>query len=194
MLNLPEYRRPSVTRLAGWIRTPLGNQRFITPTAQWLGKQADSSFHAVVTDPPYTLHEYSEEQQAKRGQGETCRIPPAFDGHVRAACRDWRTTSWRASVPLLPMGPNSLAQACSGSESGLNPLVPKASAGERQSRQDAGARSLARSVAVMPRSMWKPELICLGVTSGIDRRLDALERTFGDSNVRAHPATSEFGA
>jgi site-specific DNA-methyltransferase (adenine-specific) len=45
-----------------------------------------ASVHAIVTDPPYGLKEYSSEEQAKlrRGRGGVWRIPPAFDGHRRA--------------------------------------------------------------------------------------------------------------
>ena len=52
----------------------------------WIEQQADNSFHAVATDPPYGLHEYSPEQQAKLRvrKGGVWRIPPAFDGHVRS--------------------------------------------------------------------------------------------------------------
>src|SRR5207253_473493 len=53
---------------------------------EWLSKQADNSIHAVVTDPPYGLHEYTPEQQTKlrKGKGGVWRIPPSFDGHVRS--------------------------------------------------------------------------------------------------------------
>ena len=43
----------------------------------WLEEQQDNSIHAVVTDPPYGLHEYMPEQQAKlrSGKGGVWRIP-----------------------------------------------------------------------------------------------------------------------
>src|SRR5437899_1036094 len=49
----------------------------------WLARAPDSSIHAVVTDPPYGLVEYTEKEQAKlrRGRGGVWRIPPSFDGH-----------------------------------------------------------------------------------------------------------------
>ena len=52
----------------------------------WLEEQQDNSIHAVVTDPPYGLHEYMPEQQAKlrSGKGGVWRIPPSFDGHTRS--------------------------------------------------------------------------------------------------------------
>lgn len=53
---------------------------------EWLAQQRDSSIHAVVTDPPYGLIEYTKKEQTKlqSGKGGIWRIPPAFDGHQRA--------------------------------------------------------------------------------------------------------------
>jgi len=52
---------------------------------EWLAKRKPLSVHGVVTDPPYGLVEYSEEEQAKlrKGRGGVWRIPPSFDGHKR---------------------------------------------------------------------------------------------------------------
>lgn len=53
---------------------------------EWLARAKSNSIHAVVTDPPYGLIEYSEEQLSKRknGRGGVWRIPPSFDGCERA--------------------------------------------------------------------------------------------------------------
>lgn len=58
----------------------------LTDALQWLDNAAPHSIHAVVTDPPYGLVEYSEKQLAKRrnGQGGVWRIPPSFDGCRRS--------------------------------------------------------------------------------------------------------------
>jgi DNA modification methylase len=52
----------------------------------WLRTCDAHSIHAVVTDPPYGLLEYSHTEQAKlrAGRGGVWRIPPSFDGHQRA--------------------------------------------------------------------------------------------------------------
>jgi site-specific DNA-methyltransferase (adenine-specific) len=52
----------------------------------WLAGRAENSIHAIVTDPPYGLKEYSEEEKAKlrKGRGGIWRIPPSFDGHKRS--------------------------------------------------------------------------------------------------------------
>jgi len=52
----------------------------------WLRSCEVRSIHAVVTDPPYGLLEYSPIEQAKlrNKRGGVWRIPPSFDGHQRA--------------------------------------------------------------------------------------------------------------
>jgi site-specific DNA-methyltransferase (adenine-specific) len=53
---------------------------------EWMGRIAEHSLHAIVTDPPYGVKEYDFDQLEKRsnGNGGIWRIPPSFDGHVRA--------------------------------------------------------------------------------------------------------------
>jgi site-specific DNA-methyltransferase (adenine-specific) len=53
---------------------------------EWLANARAGSIHAVVTDPPYGLVEYTPRQLAKRknGEGGVWRIPPSFDGCERA--------------------------------------------------------------------------------------------------------------
>jgi len=52
----------------------------------WLAKREADSIHAVVTDPPYGMIEYSATELAKldAGRGGVWRIPPSFDGNQRA--------------------------------------------------------------------------------------------------------------
>jgi site-specific DNA-methyltransferase (adenine-specific) len=53
---------------------------------EWFSRLSANSLHAIVTDPPYGVKEYDFEQIAKRanGHGGIWRIPPSFDGHIRA--------------------------------------------------------------------------------------------------------------
>lgn len=53
---------------------------------EWLAARDENSIHAVITDPPYGLVEYSEREQAKlrNGKGGVWRVPPSFDGHKRS--------------------------------------------------------------------------------------------------------------
>ena len=52
----------------------------------WLDEREPRSVQAVVTDPPYGLHEYTPVQQRKlrERRGGVWRIPPSFDGHQRS--------------------------------------------------------------------------------------------------------------
>jgi len=52
----------------------------------WMDRQAANSLHAIVTDPPYGLKEYSsvEKEKLRNGKGGVWRIPPSFDGYKRS--------------------------------------------------------------------------------------------------------------
>jgi site-specific DNA-methyltransferase (adenine-specific) len=52
---------------------------------EWLAAQPPSSLHAIVTDPPYGLIEFTEKEQAKlrAGRGGVWRIPPKLNGIER---------------------------------------------------------------------------------------------------------------
>jgi DNA modification methylase len=52
----------------------------------WMAAQPANSVHAIVTDPPYGLKEYSAPQTAKlrAGKGGVWRVPPQLDGCKRA--------------------------------------------------------------------------------------------------------------
>ncbi len=151
----------------------------------WLRRQAPNSLHAVVTDPPYGLVEYSDAQQSKlrAGRGGVWRIPPSFDGRRRSPVprftvlseRDLARleaffTEWgRALYPVLAPGANVLVAS--------NPLVSYRVAaavtragferrGEivrrvmtmRGGDRPKNAHEEFRDVSVMPRSMWEPWL------------------------------------
>ncbi|MHA1654334.1 MAG: DNA-methyltransferase [Candidatus Thorarchaeota archaeon] len=52
---------------------------------EWMGEQPPETFHAIVTDPPYGIKEYtkSEIDKMRKGRGGVWRIPPSFDGATR---------------------------------------------------------------------------------------------------------------
>lgn len=52
----------------------------------WMNRQSALSIHAIVTDPPYGLKEYSDTEKMKlrAGVGGVWRIPPSFDGCKRS--------------------------------------------------------------------------------------------------------------
>lgn len=54
---------------------------------EWLDEAPENSLHAVVTDPPYGLVEYTEKELGKLRNGNgggVWRIPPSFDGCKRS--------------------------------------------------------------------------------------------------------------
>lgn len=71
----------------GFAATEIGKSLIVyADCLDWLRRAPENSIHAVVTDPPYGVKEYEAEQLAKlaAGRGGVWRIPPSFDGHVRA--------------------------------------------------------------------------------------------------------------
>jgi len=52
----------------------------------WFEGRGKNSIHAIVTDPPYGLKEYSdaEKKKLRKGRGGVWRIPPSFDGCKRS--------------------------------------------------------------------------------------------------------------
>ncbi len=153
---------------------------------EWLRGQPASSIHAVVTDPPYGLNEYSAEQQRKlrARRGGVWRIPPAFDGVERSplprftvlsqddlAALDRFFFEWAGTLlPALVPGANVVVAS--------HPLVSFIVAGalaraglERRGEivrlvttMRGGDRPKAAheefvGVSVMPRSMWEPWLL-----------------------------------
>ncbi len=66
--------------------TSVGRYEIVfTDAFEWLAQAEPHSVHAVVTDPPYGLVEYTPGQLSKlrSGRGGVWRIPPAFDGAQR---------------------------------------------------------------------------------------------------------------
>ena len=149
----------------------------------WLQSREDNSIHAVVTDPPYGLHEYTPEQQRKlrRRKGGVWRIPPAFDGHQRSPLPRFTTLKesqlddlrefffvWaRLLLRTLVPGANVIV----ASNPLLSHIVSNALSDAGLERRGAiirlvmtmrgGDRPKAaheefENVSVMPRSMWEP--------------------------------------
>ena len=149
----------------------------------WLQQQENNSIHAVVTDPPYGLEEYTEKEQSKlrAGRGGIWRIPPAYDGNQRSPVprftvltetqlqklHDFFFTWTRYLLPKLRPGANVLIAS--------NPLLAHivssavTSAGlekrgeiirlvttMRGGDRPKGAHEEYKEVSVMPRSMSEP--------------------------------------
>ncbi|HEY4686292.1 MAG TPA: DNA methyltransferase [Dehalococcoidia bacterium] len=152
----------------------------------WLRGRQANSIHAVVTDPPYGLVEYSSEQQRKlrAGRGGVWRLPPSFDGARRSPVPRFTVlksadlealhvffSSWaRVLIPALVPGASVVVAS--------NPLVSYVVSGalskaglERRGEivrlvmtMRGGDRPKAAhedfpAISVMPRSMWEPWLV-----------------------------------
>ena len=52
----------------------------------WMDRHPENYIHAIVTDPPYGLKEYTsvEKEKLRNGKGGVWRIPPSFDGCKRS--------------------------------------------------------------------------------------------------------------
>jgi DNA modification methylase len=64
----------------------VGYDLYLCDCLEWMEARPENSIHAIVTDPPYGLKEYTSEEKAKlrRGKGGVWRIPPSFDGCKRS--------------------------------------------------------------------------------------------------------------
>jgi len=152
----------------------------------WIDRQGENTIHAVVTDPPYGLHEYTPEQQSKlrKSKGGVWRIPPSFDGHVRSPVPRFTTLRpeqlehlqtfffvWaRLLLPKLVPGAHVivasnplLSYLVSGAlaEAGLERRgeIVRLTMTMRGGDRPKAAHEEFAEVSVMPRSMWEPWLV-----------------------------------
>jgi len=59
---------------------------YLANCLEWMESRPANSIHAIVTDPPYGLKEYTaaEKEKLRKRKGGVWRIPPAFDGCTRS--------------------------------------------------------------------------------------------------------------
>ena len=74
--------QPQLVSRANGVRYSL----YLMDCLEWMDSRAHNSIHAIVTDPPYGLKEYTGVEKAKlrKGRGGVWRIPPSFDGCTRS--------------------------------------------------------------------------------------------------------------
>jgi site-specific DNA-methyltransferase (adenine-specific) len=150
---------------------------------EWLAQQEPSSIHAVVTDPPYGLVEYSEKEQIKlrNGKGGVWRIPPSFDGHQRSPLPRFTVLddddrnelyAFFASLAVLltrvtvpganiivasnPLLFHIVASAMSEGGLELRGTIVRLTMTMRGGDRPKNAHHEFDGVSVMPRSMWEP--------------------------------------
>lgn len=184
---------------------------------EWLASAKPNSVHAVVTDPPYGLVEYSAKEQSKlrKRKGGVWRLPPSFDGAKRGPLPRFTVLSrtdlddlalffrrWaQALKPTLVPGANVVVAA--------NPLmsylvaVSLAQAGlERRGEivrlvttmrggdRPKGAHTEFSGVSVMPRSMWEPWLV---FRKPLDGRVRDNLRKWATGGFRRPSSAKPFG-
>jgi site-specific DNA-methyltransferase (adenine-specific) len=183
----------------------------------WLERRPANSIHAVVTDPPYGLVEYSEMEQRKlrAGRGGVWRIPPAFDGARRSPLPRFTVLkptdldaleqfflAWaRLLSRVLVPGANVVVAS--------NPLLSFLVSGalsraglERRGElvrlvmtmrggdRPKHAHVEFAGVSVMPRSMWEPWLM---FRRPIEGRVQDNLRKWGTGGFRRIAADKPFG-
>lgn len=152
----------------------------------WLDERAPNSIHAVVTDPPYGLVEYSTVNQIKlrNGKGGVWRIPPSFDGSMRSPIPRFTTLTeadldqlssffciWASKLMrvLVPgahvlVASNPLVSHLVGTSIGSAGLerrgeIVRLVTTMRGGDRPKNAHEEFSGVSVMPRSMWEPWLL-----------------------------------
>ena len=190
---------------------------FLGDCIGWMDGRAPNSVHAVVTDPPYGLLEYSdlEQQKLRRGQGGVWRIPPSFDGNKRSPLPRFtvlKTTdldaleqfflAWARSLRrIIVPGANVvvasnplLSYLVSGalSRAGLERRgeLVRLTMTMRGGDRPKAAHVEFSDVSVMPRSMWEPWLL---FRKPIEGRVQDNLRRWGTGGFRRISAEKPFG-
>lgn len=152
----------------------------------WLAAREEASIHAVVTDPPYGLTEYSQKelQKLRSGQGGVWRVPPSFDGHQRAPLPRFTIMSdddrtelhaffkrfgalvARVVVPggnvivaTNPLLHHIVASAMSEGGLELRGSIARLTMTMRGGDRPKNAHEEFEDVSVMPRSQWEPWVV-----------------------------------
>ncbi len=183
----------------------------------WLTSQEPNSIHAVVTDPPYGLVEYSDKEQEKlrRRKGGVWRLPPSFDGAKRSPLPRFTVLSqkdldrlasffrrWAQALnPILVPGANvvvaanplmSYLVALSLVQAGLERRgeIVRLVTTMRGGDRPKGAHTEFSDVSVMPRSMWEPWLV---FRKPLEGRVQDNLRKWGTGGFRRPSSSKPFG-
>jgi DNA modification methylase len=167
-------------------RTVGNSTLYIADCMSWLAGRGENSVHAVVTDPPYGLHEYTPREQSKlrSGKGGVWRIPPSFDGHRRSPLprftvlsdddraalqvffKTWARLLHRVLVPggnvavaSNPLLSHLVSTALVAGGFEVRGSVVRLTMTMRGGDRPKNAHEEFSGVSVMPRSMWEPWVI-----------------------------------
>ena len=183
----------------------------------WLSSRAENSIHAVITDPPYGLHEYTakEQQKLRSGKGGVWRIPPSFDGHVRSPLPRFTVLNedekailhanfkilgnllYRVLVPggnvaiaSNPLLAHVVSSALSASGFEIRGSIVRLTMTMRGGDRPKNAHEEFTDVSVMPRSMWEPWVIA---RKPLDGRVQDNLRKWNTGGWRRISADRPFG-
>lgn len=182
----------------------------------WLDQREDDSLHAVVTDPPYGMLEYTPEQvdKLRAGRGGVWRIPPSIGGSKRAPLprftvlsdsnlRDmskffdeWTKKLRRVLVPgshvfiaSSPLLSYVVSQAVVGAGLEKRGELVRLVRTLRGGDRPKGAESEFPEVSAMPRSCWEPWLV---FRKPLDGTLAENLRKWGTGGLRRPSLSSPF--
>jgi DNA modification methylase len=175
-----------------------------------------NSVHAIITDPPYGLVEFSasEIRKLRARKGGVWRIPPSFDGAKRSPLPRFTTLTKRDIISLedffSKVGASSIRVLAPGGNIAIasNPLLAHYVAGAivragfeprgtivrlvmtmRGGDRPKNAHKEFSDVSVMPRSMWEPWLIFRRPLEG---RVQDNLRKWGTGGFRRISETKPF--
>lgn len=184
---------------------------------EWLARQEDNSVHAVVTDPPYGVVEYTESQirKLREGRGGVWRVPPSYDGHQRSPLPRFTTLTPDDKLSLsaffrrlgahlarkvVPGGNIIVASnpllchlvAASMAESGLEMrgYISRLVMTMRGGDRPKNAHDEFPHVSVMPRSQWEPWILLRRAPEG---RIQDNLRKWGTGGFRRISDERPFG-
>jgi site-specific DNA-methyltransferase (adenine-specific) len=221
-VNRGRYRLQGATpyqpALAGKKTVQIGQARlFQDDCFEWLASRKPASIHAVVTDPPYGLLEYTvkETEKLRAGKGGIWRIPPSFDGHQRAPLprftvltetdRQTLHAFFRrfgalvakvatpganiviASNPLLA---HIVAEAMSKAGLELRGYIARQVMTMRGGDRPKNAHVEFGGVSVMPRSQWEPWVL---LRAPLEGRVQDNLRKWGTGGFRRPSKERPFG-
>lgn len=184
---------------------------------EWLRARDPCSMHAVLTDPPYGLVEYTAKEQRKLrdGKGGVWRTPPSFDGHKRSPlprftilgdhdrCALHRFFKYLSSLlaRVLVPGANVIVAsnpllshiaAMAMTEGGLElrGYIARLTMTMRGGDRPKNAHLEFDGVSVMPRSMWEPWVV---LRRPLDGRVQDNLRKWKTGGFRRPTAEQPFG-
>jgi site-specific DNA-methyltransferase (adenine-specific) len=177
----------------------------------------DASVHAVVTDPPYGLVEYSDKNKEKlrAGRGGVWRLPPSFDGCTRSPLprfttltsddldslaqffMRWARETRRILVPgghlfvaSNPLVCHLVTSALTAAGFEARGTIIRLVMTMRGGDRPKNAHEEFSDVSVMPRSMWEPWVL---VRNPIVGRVQDNLRKWGTGGLRRIGNSTPFG-